>query len=83
MIPSLPTNIPIVDEEGKMTAQFNLFVNALLAQQTYIGAGTPENVVEAQEKAHYIDTAGSTGSVLYVKQKQSISGDRTQGWILV
>ncbi len=47
------------------------------------GSGSPEGVVSARSTRLYMDTAGSAGSILYIKRDESIAGDRTQGWILV
>jgi hypothetical protein len=47
------------------------------------GAGSPEGVVQAQPTALYMDTTGSSGSILYIKQLPAIAGDRRAGWILV
>jgi len=48
-----------------------------------IGAGTPENVIEANQGALYLDETGGAGNLLYIKRNADIGGDRTQGWILV
>jgi hypothetical protein len=48
-----------------------------------IGSGSPEGVVEAQQYALYLDTAGSAGSIQYRKMLPDIGGDKTQGWIAV
>lgn len=47
------------------------------------GTGSPEAVVVALENQFYVDTAGGTGAVLYVKRDADIAGDRSKGWILV
>lgn len=43
------------------------------------GSGSPEGVVTANPKRLYMDTAGTAGSILYVKQ----TGTVKTGWILV
>lgn len=48
-----------------------------------IGAGSPEGVLEALQYQTYINTTGSTGSLMYVKKLTDIGGDKTQGWIAV
>ena len=43
------------------------------------GSGSPEGVITAEPKALYMDTAGSSGSIMYIKQ----TGAGNTGWILV
>ena len=43
------------------------------------GSGSPEGVVDADPTQRYMDTSGSAGSILYIKQ----SGSGDTGWILV
>ena len=50
--------------------------------QIIIGQGNPEGVVEARVATLFMDTLGTSGSILYVKKDREISGDRTQGWVL-
>ncbi len=83
MIPNLPANIPIVDAGGNMTEQFRLFLNQITGQQLFVGTGSPEGVVAAQYGARYMDDSATTGSILYIKKFSDISGDCTQGWVLV
>jgi len=47
------------------------------------GSGSPEGVVEARPTRLYMDTAGTSGNILYIKRDADISGDRKMGWILV
>lgn len=47
------------------------------------GSGSPEGVVQAQPTRLYMNTAGTAGSILYIKRDADVSGDRSQGWILV
>lgn len=43
------------------------------------GSGSPEGVITAEPRALYMDTAGTAGSILYIKQ----SGTGNTGWVLV
>ena len=82
--PIIPDNsVPIVDEEGKSLQVFTLFLIDLLNRTTLVGSGSPEGVVSAVSGRTYMDDTGTTGSILYVKKLNDISGDTTKGWILV
>lgn len=59
------------------------FQFALANLSIITGSGSPEGVIEARATRLYMDTAGSAGSILYIKQVDDIAGDRTEGWILV
>ena len=48
-----------------------------------IGTGSPEGVVVAIQGSIYMDDAGLTGAILYVKRDSDILGDSSEGWILV
>ncbi len=76
-------DINIVDGNGNMTFEMQVWVEVITELQTIIGTGSPENVVEAKIGRQYMDDAGTAGSILYVKKLASIGGDKTQGWILV
>ena len=43
------------------------------------GSGSPEGVITAPPKKLYMDTSGTAGNILYVKQ----TGTGNTGWILV
>ena len=70
-------------DQGRPSLRAAEFFEALTRQvnlNTIItGAGSPEGVVTADPTALYMDTAGSSGSILYIKQ----SGAGNTGWILV
>lgn len=79
-------NVPkrkIVDEDGNMTQEFLTWVNQVSGLQMLSGTGSPEGVVIAEQNALYRDEAGSTGTILYVKNLGDIGRDRSLGWILV
>ena len=73
----------IVDENGIMTREMADFVTIIGQLTIAEGAGSPEGVLSANVSKLYMDTAGTAGSILYVKRDAAIGGDATQGWILV
>jgi len=80
----LPANRPILEDDGTMSQELRAWTQGVTEIAVPLpGAGTPEGVQNALQGKLYIDTAGSTGSVLYVKQFGAIAGDKTKGWILV
>ena len=83
MIDQLNQNNPIVGESGVMTQLMRTFANQVVEQSLIIGTGSPETVVSANQGRTYMNDAGTTGSILYVKKLADIGGDTTQGWILV
>lgn len=74
---------PIATEDGLMTQEMAAFVNLVANLSIIEGSGSPETVVSASVSRLYMDTAGSAGSILYIKRDSDIGGDDTQGWILV
>ena len=79
----LDPSVPIVNKDGKVEPRFHTMMLKLLQLPIIIGNGSPEGVVSASSTRLYMDTAGTAGSILYIKRDESISNDRTQGWILV
>ena len=69
--------------DGKLTERALKLIQLLVQLDILEGAGSPETVVEAKVRTLYMDTAGSAGSILYIKKLADISGDRTKGWILI
>jgi len=83
-IPLLSTDRPIVEEDGSLTPQSRLFFGAIFRQALIIGTGSPEGVVIASIGASYMDKAGTTGSISYIKRNADDgAGDTSKGWILV
>lgn len=75
---------PIVNENLSSSTQLNTWFNVITAQSMIIGNGSPEGVVEAIQTAVYMDEAGITEAVLYIKRDADDGlGDKTKGWILV
>lgn len=75
--------VPVVNKDGKVEPRFHTMMLNLLQLPIITGSGSPEGVVSARATRLYMDTAGSAGSILYIKRDESIANDRTQGWILV
>ena len=74
---------PIVEPNGTMSEQFRGWANAITRLDLIVGTGSPETVVSAPAGRLYMNDAGTAGSILYIKKLSDISGDATQGWILV
>jgi len=74
---------PAVNPDGTMSVQFRNWAKNVTDQGVIVGEGSPEGVVQALLTAQYMDSTGSTGSVLYIKLVNDILGDTTKGWILV
>ena len=73
---------PIV-EENKPNQTMRLFITQVVENGLIIGTGTPETNVEANQGRLFMDDAGTTGTILYIKKLAAIGGDAKQGWILV
>ena len=75
--------IAITDSASKMQQQFRAWTQELTAAvnelQPLSGAGSPEGAVTASPTRLYMDTSGTAGLVLYVKQ----TGTDNTGWVLV
>lgn len=73
----------IVTSDGRMTDEFQRFINQITQLDLIVGTGSPEGVIEATVGRAYVDDTGATGSLLYMKKLADIGGDRTQGWVAV
>lgn len=73
----------IVDSEGRMQPAFRTFTVKVAKLGIFIGTGSPENVVAAEQGQEYMDDAGVAGAIKYVKRDADIGGDTTKGWVLV
>jgi|TARA_R110000744_G_scaffold16240_1_gene44863 hypothetical protein len=83
-IAQLPTNVPLVDSEGKVKrGRAQQLLRELVQLNILTGSGSPEGVIQAKITTLYMNTAGTAGSILYIKKLADISGDISQGWILV
>lgn len=74
---------PLVDERGIMSEQTRLWAQSITDAQRIIGSGSPDGIVEANQGVFYIDEDAALGSVLYVKQRDNVAGDRKFGWVLI
>ena len=83
MINQLNASQPIVDESGVMTQPMRTFAQQNTDASLLIGTGSPEGAVNANQGRTYMNDAGTTGNILYIKQLSHIGGDQSQGWVLV
>lgn len=83
MISLLDPNTPIIDSDGRPTQAFAAFLLQVTYRSTIIGTGSPEGLLDGGLGQTYMDDTAASGSVLYIKQKTDIAGDRKKGWILV
>ncbi len=83
MLIPIPPGQAIVDENGIPVQVAKAFFFELSESSLVIGTGSPEGIVEAKQGRGYMDDAGTTGSILYIKKSADIGGDRRLGWILV
>ena len=75
---------PLNNEDGSTSEQMNTWLTVITGQSMIIGIGSPEGVVEGIQTAVYMDQAGITEAVLYIKRDADDGlGDKTKGWILV
>ncbi|MBK28605.1 MAG: hypothetical protein CMO77_07200 [Verrucomicrobiales bacterium] len=74
--------LPITDGE-KPAPEFMSWLQKVTDLQIATGSGSPETVVSAGQGKLYMNTAGTAGSILYVKRDADIGGDAKKGWILV
>lgn len=75
--------LPIVSDKGIMSQIFQSWTQLVSRLFILTGSGSPEGVVSANVTRLYMDTAGTAGSILYIKRDAAISNDPKQGWILV
>ena len=78
-ISQLIATLPVVDKNGQMVQAFRTWVQQVTDLSILSGAGSPEGAVVAQPTRLYMDTTGSTGSILWIKQ----TGSDNTGWVLV
>lgn len=73
----------IVTVNGEPNLRMSIWMAQISDLSMKSGIGSPEGVVFGVKDAQYMDDAGSTGSILYIKRDVSIGNDPTQGWVLV
>jgi hypothetical protein len=77
-VPSQP-----ITKEGMMVQSYMLWTQAVTKLQPIIGTGSPEGAVEADQYSFYIDSTGTTGSILWCKMLPLVGADRKMGWVLI
>lgn len=82
-VDSLGRSVKVVDSQGRATQELALFFESVSSLPIIIGTGDPEGAVAAAQSRLYMDSSGTTGSILYIKKYSDITGDKTQGWIPV
>lgn len=82
-ITNISLDRPIVDSDGSLTAQSRTFFRSLTDRALIVGTGTPEGNVSATQSSIYMNDAGVSGAILYIKRDDAdVLGDKTKGWIL-
>lgn len=81
--PRLNVGQPIVEEDGTMSQAFRLFTQEASLSIPIIGAGSPENVIDARQYSLYINSTGSSGTIEYRKMLPDIGGVTKKGWVAV
>ena len=72
-----------INELGRPTPEFMLWIQNVSNLAQGVGNGSPEGVVEDSQLAMFMDEDGAPGAVLYIKQKADIGGDRKLGWVAI
>jgi len=72
-----------ITEDGVLTERAYQMMRLLVQLDILEGSGSPEGVIAAQPRRLYMNTAGTAGSILYIKRDADVAGDTSQGWILV
>ena len=73
---------PFLEEDLTPSEQSRSWINAVTLSIPIIGTGSPEGVVEAQQRQTYLDEAGTDNTTSYIKRVNDIAGDKTMGWVL-
>jgi len=83
-VSSISLDRPIVEPDGSLTVQSREFFSTITQRSLIIGTGSPEGAVPALQGSVYMDDAGATGAILYIKRDNADgAGDDSNGWILV
>lgn len=83
MITELDSRSPVVREDRSFEPRAYNWMLGVTRLSPLIGTGSPEGAVEAFQGRIYMDSTGSSGSILYIKRDADIAGNRTMGWVLV
>jgi hypothetical protein len=73
-------NVPIVERDNSPTQSHFQIINDLSQLEVRAGEGSPEGVLKEKAKTLYMDTNGTTGSILYIK---TTGIDDDTGWVMV
>lgn len=83
-ITNLNASAPIVQPTGLPADQFRIWLLQVQNLGLYIGTGSPEGSVEAEQGTLYMDDTGTAGNIVYIKRDaQDATGDKSKGWILI
>jgi hypothetical protein len=82
-IDGLPKTRPFLDGGGVLNTEGRTAMEQMESRIAITGSGSPENMVSSVSGGIYLDLLGTTGSIMYVKLADSVSGDDTRGWELV
>ena len=85
MITQFPANERLTDKNGRLErGRAQELVRELVQLSILTGSGSPEGVIEAKITTLYMNTAGTAGSILFIKRDADDgAGDRKSGWILI
>lgn len=74
---------PIVNDNLTMSDAFRTWTQLTNLSNAILHNGNPEGVVIADQYQFLINTAGTSGSLLYIKKLADIGGNKSQGWVAV
>lgn len=74
---------PIIRMDGTIEREFEDLLYEFIREIRFFGVGSPEGVVTGAQYSEYVDTAGSSGSIKYIKMQPDIGGDKSLGWVLM
>lgn len=72
----------LVDDSGISTQRTQIWLDQVTDLQIITGTGTPEGIVSANVSRLYLQTDGTDGAVLFIKQLSDIGGDPKYGWVV-
>jgi hypothetical protein len=72
----------LVDDSGISTQRTQIWLDQVTDLQIITGTGTPEGSVSANVSRLYLQTDGTDGAVLFIKQLSDIGGDPKYGWVV-
>ncbi len=74
---------PVVDSSGVMSQEMRAWTQLITQLDLIIGSGSPEGAQSSVAGRIYMDSAGTTGAIVYIKRDSDIGGDDSLGWILI